>query len=119
MEVEHKAILALKTLTDDLYFARQERLWHLNELGEWRLMAYDNSKDYKENSKTYHDRFIKQGKVLKEGDEVLLFNAQLKFFPGKLKSRWSGPFTITQVLPFGTFEVEHPMRGRFKVNGII
>ncbi|XP_076919413.1 uncharacterized protein LOC143580203 [Bidens hawaiensis] len=34
----------------------------------------------------------------------------------KLNSRWSGPFTITEVFPYGTIEIEDES-GKFKVNG--
>ncbi|XP_062086086.1 uncharacterized protein LOC133792186 [Humulus lupulus] len=53
-----------------------------------------------------------------EGQRVLLFNSRLKLFPGKLKSRWSGPFTIIKVYPHGAVEVREDQSGReFKVNG--
>ena len=45
----------------------------LNELEEWRLMAYDNSHIYKEKAKKYHDARLKQHGQFKEGDFVLLF----------------------------------------------
>ena len=51
------------------------------------------------------------------GDKVLLFNTRLKLFSGKLKSRWTGPYEIIKVFPFGVVEVTHPDKGRFKVNG--
>nr|GEU95913.1 reverse transcriptase domain-containing protein [Tanacetum cinerariifolium] len=35
----------------------------------------------------------------------------------KLKTRWSGPFTITQVFPYGTTELSQPDGPNFKVNG--
>nr|GFA54520.1 hypothetical protein [Tanacetum cinerariifolium] len=35
----------------------------------------------------------------------------------KLKSRWSGPFTISQVYPYGTIELSQPDGPNFKVNG--
>nr|GEY22085.1 reverse transcriptase domain-containing protein [Tanacetum cinerariifolium] len=38
-------------------------------------------------------------------------------FSGKLKSRWSGPFTISHVYPYGTVELSHPDGPNFKVNG--
>nr|GFA38708.1 reverse transcriptase domain-containing protein [Tanacetum cinerariifolium] len=41
--------------------------------------------------------------------EVLLFNSRLKIFSGKLKTRWSGPFTITRVFPYGIIELSQPM----------
>nr|GEV87465.1 reverse transcriptase domain-containing protein [Tanacetum cinerariifolium] len=38
-------------------------------------------------------------------------------FSGKLKTRWSGPFTITRVFPYGTVELSQPNGPNFKVNG--
>ncbi|GJZ84393.1 reverse transcriptase domain-containing protein [Tanacetum coccineum] len=35
----------------------------------------------------------------------------------KLKTRWSGPFTITKVFPYGTIELSQPDGPNFKVNG--
>nr|GEV97062.1 transposon Ty3-I Gag-Pol polyprotein [Tanacetum cinerariifolium] len=37
--------------------------------------------------------------------------------PGKLKTRWSGPFTITKVFPYGTVELSQANGPNFKVNG--
>ncbi|GJZ81942.1 reverse transcriptase domain-containing protein, partial [Tanacetum coccineum] len=39
---------------------------------------------------------------------------RLKLFSGKLKSRWSGPFTITQVFPYGTVELSQTFGPNFK-----
>ncbi|GJQ99416.1 hypothetical protein Tco_0522401 [Tanacetum coccineum] len=44
-------------------------------------------------------------------------NSRLKIFSGKLKSRWSGPFTIVQVFPYGTVELSQNSGPNFKVNG--
>ncbi|MED6188772.1 hypothetical protein PIB30_089057 [Stylosanthes scabra] len=36
--------------------------------------------------------------------------------PGKLRSRWDGPYHVTQVLPFGVVELTHPTNGsKFKL----
>ena len=49
---------------------------------------------------------------------MLLFNSRLKLFPGKLRSRWSGPFVIQKVFPHGVIELENPAKvDTFKVNG--
>nr|GEZ29648.1 reverse transcriptase domain-containing protein [Tanacetum cinerariifolium] len=48
---------------------------------------------------------------------VLLFNSRLKIFSRKLKTRWSGTFTITRVFPYGTIELSQPNGPNFKVNG--
>ncbi|GJX19205.1 hypothetical protein Tco_0221882 [Tanacetum coccineum] len=88
----------------------------LNELNELRDHAYENSLIYKEKTKRIHDSKIKN-RVFNVGDRVLLFNSRLKIFSGKLKTRWSGPFTITQVFPYGTVELSQNSRPNFKVNG--
>nr|GEW54792.1 Pro-Pol polyprotein [Tanacetum cinerariifolium] len=69
-----------------------------------------------EKTKRIHDSKIKNC-VFNVGDQVLLFNSRLKIFSGKLKSRWSGPFTIAKVFPYGTVELSHANGPNFKVNG--
>ncbi|GJZ80050.1 hypothetical protein Tco_0644887 [Tanacetum coccineum] len=85
---------------------------HLDEL---RDQAYENSLIYKEKTKKLHDSKIKN-RIFNVGDQVLLFNSRLKIFSGKLKSRWSGPFTITEVYPYGTAKLSHADGSNFKVN---
>nr|GEX15843.1 reverse transcriptase domain-containing protein [Tanacetum cinerariifolium] len=90
------------------------RKLQLNELSELRDQAYENSVIYKERTKKLHGSKIKN-RIFNVGDHVLLFNSRLKIFLGKLKTRWSGPFTITQVLPYGTIELSQPNGLNFKV----
>nr|GEZ19055.1 reverse transcriptase domain-containing protein [Tanacetum cinerariifolium] len=78
--------------------------------------AYENSLIYKEKTKRLHDSKIKN-RIFNIGDRVLLFNSRLTIFSGKLKSRWSGPFTISQVYPYSTVELSQPDGPNFKVNG--
>nr|GEU36548.1 hypothetical protein [Tanacetum cinerariifolium] len=73
-------------------------------------------RSYKEKTKRLHDSKIKD-RVFNIGDRVLLFNSRLKIFSGKLKSHWSGPFTISHVFPYGTVELSQPDGPNFKVNG--
>nr|GEW94445.1 reverse transcriptase domain-containing protein [Tanacetum cinerariifolium] len=70
------------------------RKLQLNELNELCDQAYENPLIYKEKTKKFHDSKIKNC-IFNVGDRVLLFNSHLKIFSGKLKTRWSGPFTIT------------------------
>ncbi|GJU71832.1 reverse transcriptase domain-containing protein [Tanacetum coccineum] len=100
----------------DLKTVGDHRKVQLNELNELRDQAYENSLIYKEKTKRIHDSKIKNH-VFNVGDRVLLFNSRLKLFSGKLKSYWSGPFTITQAFPYGTVELSQTSGPNFKVNG--
>ncbi|GJR56811.1 reverse transcriptase domain-containing protein [Tanacetum coccineum] len=94
IELEHKAYWALKHTNLMCRPAGDHRKVQLNELNELRDQAYENSLIYKEKTKRIHDAKIKN-RVFNVGDRVLLFNSRLKIFSGKLKSHWSGPFTVS------------------------
>nr|GEV22916.1 reverse transcriptase domain-containing protein [Tanacetum cinerariifolium] len=116
IELKHKAYWALKHANFDLKTAGDHRKLQLNELNELHDQAYENCLIYKERTKKLHDSKIKNC-IFNVGDQVLLFNSRLKIFSGKLKTRWSGPFTITQVFPYGTVELSQLDGPNFKVNG--
>ncbi|XP_070057542.1 uncharacterized protein [Nicotiana tomentosiformis] len=94
------------------------KLWvsHLNELDEFRYHAHESSSLYKEKMKYLHDKYI-WNKEFKAGDLVLLFNSRLRMFPGKLKSKWSGPFEIVGLTPFGALNLKNKNNEIFRVNG--
>ncbi|KAL0285913.1 UNVERIFIED_CONTAM: hypothetical protein Sradi_7160500 [Sesamum radiatum] len=93
----------------------EQRKLQLNELDEIRHHAYENARIFKEPTKAWHDTRIKP-KDFSEGDKVLLFNSRLKLFSGKLRSKWSGPYIVTNVFPHGAVELLGE-KGPFKVNG--
>ncbi|KAL0284350.1 UNVERIFIED_CONTAM: Retrovirus-related Pol polyprotein from transposon.6 [Sesamum radiatum] len=93
----------------------QQRKLQLNELDEIRHHAYENARIFKERTKAWHDARIRP-KDFSDGDKVLLFNSRLKLFPGKFRSKWSGPYTVTTVFPHGAVELLGE-QGPFKVNG--
>nr|GFA40736.1 hypothetical protein [Tanacetum cinerariifolium] len=115
LELEHKAYWALKHANFDLKTVGDHYKLQLNELHELRDQAYENSLIYKERTKKLHDSKIKN-RIFNVSDQVLLFNSRLKIFSGKLKTRWSGPFTIIEVYLYGTAKLAHADGSNFKVN---
>nr|GEV16622.1 protein NYNRIN-like [Tanacetum cinerariifolium] len=105
LELEHKAYWALKHANFNVKTAGDHRKFQLNKLNELHDQAYENSLIYKERTKKLHDDKIKN-RIFNVGDQVLLFNSRLKIFLGKLKSHWSGPFTIFEIYPYGTAKLK-------------
>ena len=88
----------------------------MDELEELRNEAYDNARIYKDKTKKWHDQKILR-KKFKVGEQVLLYNSKLKLFKEKLKSRWSGPYTVIASTPFGAVTLKTNSGCEFKVNG--
>ncbi|GJR82022.1 reverse transcriptase domain-containing protein [Tanacetum coccineum] len=105
MEIEHKAHWPLKQCNMDLTLTSGSRLMQLNELAELRDGAYENNRIYKERTNKWHDSRLRGDKDFKVGDQVLLYNSRLKMYPGKLKSKWSGPNIVKMVYPHGAIEI--------------
>ncbi|CAN6695172.1 unnamed protein product [Malus baccata var. baccata] len=81
VELEHKALWAIKKFNMNLEEAGSQRRLQLNELDEIRREAYDNASIYKQKTKAFHDNMIR-GKSFSIGQKVLLFNSRLRLFPG-------------------------------------
>ncbi|XP_015961482.1 uncharacterized protein LOC107485458 [Arachis duranensis] len=117
VEIEHKAYWAVKECNMSLGGAGVERKLQLAELECLRLEAYDNARLYKEKLKAIHDKNIRR-REFRPGDLVLLYNSRLRLLPGKLRSRWDGPYQVEKVEPYGVYHLRHPTSPDiFKVNG--
>ena len=117
VEIEYKAWWAVKKLNMDMGRAGLKRLLYINELEELRNDAYFNSIIAKDKLKKWHYQLIAR-KNFKQGDQVLLYDSKLHLFPCKLKSRWTGTFTIQKVYPNGSVDLLNSKDNRvFKVNG--
>ena len=117
VNLEHKAYWAIKMFNSNLDDACKLRKLQISELEELRNDAYENSKIQKARIKVFHDKTILR-KTFDVGQKVLLYNSRLHLFPGKLRSRWNGPFIVRHVYPYGAIDIENPKNGIvFKVNG--
>ena len=56
LELEYKAMWAIKKLNCDFQATKDKRLLQMNELEELKNEAYDNAKIYKENTKRWYDK---------------------------------------------------------------
>jgi len=66
--------------------------------------------------KTHDQNLLRRS--FEPGQKFLLYNSRLHLFPGKLRSRWIGPFIVRSVFYHGAIEIEDPRNGStFKVNG--
>jgi len=107
VDLEHRAWWAIRTLNYDLSAAGEQRKLNLNELEEIRRKAYENARLSKERAKIFHDRQINR-KDFSPGQKVLLYDFRLHLLPGKLRSRWTGPFVVVRVFPHGAVEIKDP-----------
>ncbi|XP_070015115.1 uncharacterized protein [Nicotiana sylvestris] len=98
VELENKAMSALKKLNLDWDVVANLRVAHLNELDSSGTMIMTSSSFYKERMKYLHDKYI--------------WNKEFK-----LKSKWSGPFEIVGVTPFGALDLKNKNNEVFRVNG--
>ena len=107
----------MKKLNLDMGRAGLKRLLDIDELEELRNDVYLNSKIAKDKLNKWHDQLIAR-KDFNKGDKVLLYDSKLHLFPGKLKSRWTGSFTIKEVYLNGSIDLLNSKDNRvFKVNG--
>ena len=67
--------------------------------------------------KFFHDKTVMR-KTFEPQQKVLLYSSRLHMFLGKFRSRWTNPFIVKVVYPYGAVEIDNLENGKtFNVNG--
>jgi hypothetical protein len=101
IEFEIKTLRMAQEIGLNLTEAHKRRLQQLNELDEARLSVVEHTTVIQRQRETWHDKHIKK-KSFKKGDWALLYDSRFQDFPGKLQTRWLGPYEINEVHDNGT-----------------
>eukprot|EP00253_Pinus_taeda_P028534 PITA_28534 len=104
IEFEIQTLRTTQEVSLDLTKAQINRLQQINELEEIRLSALQNTALIQQQRSKWHDALIKN-KFFHEGDWALLYDSRFQDFPGKLQTRWLGPYEIQKVLDNGTLSL--------------
>ena len=104
LEVEWHLIMASRigTRIDD----PETRLIAIEDLEEACGDAVERTRLIQAKRKVEFDRKLPKDHRIKEGGLILLYDNRYKDFPGKLHTRWMGPYKVTQIFSNGSLELE-------------
>jgi transposase InsO family protein len=83
-----------------------ERAYQLEELEELREDASKQVRRKQAKIKKQHDKRLRKTTFLLAGQLVLLYDSRYAHFPGKLHTRWLGPYVVHQVFQNGSIQLE-------------
>ena len=103
-EVETFRVMSAKYAdrTEDSY----QRLEDIDTLEEHRKDALEQTAAVQELRKQIYDRKLPPEINIRNGDLVLLFDSRYRKFPGKLHTRWLGPYLVSMVYSNGSLQLE-------------
>lgn len=84
----------------------ERRLEEVEELEEARAEALQQTRNIQEKRKEKFDEKVPEDNGITEGGMVLLYDSRLKTFPGKLQTRWVGPFLVHKVYGNGSLQLK-------------
>ena len=87
-----------------LILVKRRKFFCFLQCSPTRTQASENARLFKEKVKRWHEKRI-QKHEFNVGDYVLLYNSRLRFFAGKLLSKWEGPYVIEEVYRSGAIKI--------------
>ena len=108
LDIETHRIMATRTgnWIEDL----NARLIAIEDLEETRNEALDRTIEVQTKRKEEFDSKLPDDHGITPGGLVLLYDNRHKQFPGKLHTRWMGPYKVTEVYPNGSLQLEDLQR---------
>jgi hypothetical protein len=95
------------------------RLISIENLEETWIAALERTINVQMRRKEDYDRKIPMDHGIQEQGLVLLYDNRHKEFPGKLHTRWMGPYQVCQIFPNGSLQLQN-LQGQWletRVNG--
>jgi hypothetical protein len=117
LEVETFRVMAARNA--ESRYDTLPRLLAIEELEEIRNEALEKTLGVQMKRKEDYDRKLPVDHGIREGGLVLLYDNRHKDFPGKLHTRWMGPYRVNQVHQNGSLQLEN-LQGQWldtRVNG--
>jgi hypothetical protein len=117
LEVETFRVLAARN--GDRTEGILPRLISIENLEETRIAALEKIVNVQRRRKEDYDRKIPTNHGIREQGLVFLYDNRHKEFPGKLHTRWMGPYRVCQIFPNGSLQLEN-LQGQWldtRVNG--
>ena len=79
----------------------------IEDLEEAREEALTRTAEVQAKKKGDFDEKLPENHGIEEGGLVLLYDNRHKEFPGKLHTRWMGPYKVTKIYSNGSFQLEN------------
>ncbi|PPD81274.1 hypothetical protein GOBAR_DD21795 [Gossypium barbadense] len=94
----------------------EERMLQIDELDKWQTHVKEKPRIHDAEPKLHHDENVDGTQQIKVGDKVLLDKMDPQIATSKLNANGATPFTVLNVFPYGTVEINHSEFGTFKLN---
>ena len=104
MEIKTYQIIVARTGTRNLDLTT--RLLAIEDLEQTREEALIQTTEVQTKRKEDFDEKLPESHEIENGGLVLLYDNRHKEFPGKLHTRWMGPYKVTQIYSNGSLQLE-------------